>query len=191
MESKALNRKLTAKRKLSYVETLRVPKNTQLSIYSNTNLWVLRVVGRLGVLTYKIKKSEIVLARWGLNSLTILGSKRAVRTQLRNLGYLLLGVDRAFSASLEIKGVGFKIFGLSPCLRFDVGQTHPIFVCCRSILKSLAYKKNTRLLIRSVDFKYLHWLTSYIRELSPPVPYTGKGLRYAGETIKIKPGKKK
>lgn len=191
MELKALNKqKINLKKQLTYIQTVRVPQTTQTLLYKNSSNWVIRVIGSMGVLNYKIKKNEIGITRRNKNSFIFFGTKRSVRTQIRNLGYLLIGVNRPFTTSLEVRGVGFKFFGISPCIRAELGQTHPIFYCCRNILRVHAYKRNTRLYFKSIDFKQLFWLVGHIRNITPPGLYTGKGIRYLNEFVKIKKGKK-
>lgn len=98
------------------------------------------------------------------------------------------GVVNGFSKSLEIEGVGFKAGLEQGSLVLKVGFSHPvIFPIPEGI--SVAVEKN-KITVSGIDKQLVGQAAANIRSIKKPEPYLGKGIRYEGEVIRRKAGKK-
>ena len=90
----------------------------------------------------------------------------------------------------KISGVGFKVEAKPKEILFTLGFSHPVLFKLPEGVTAEVDAKQTKLVVRGVD-KYLVGLTAAkIRSLRPPEPYKGKGIRYAGEVVRRKVGKR-
>ncbi|MDO8600703.1 MAG: 50S ribosomal protein L6 [bacterium] len=128
-----------------------------------------------GMLTVKpIGTSRKTPALWGL-----------YRALIQNM---IDGVAKGFEKRLEIEGVGYRAALEGKDLTFALGFSHPVkFPAPDGI--TFTVEKNT-ILIRGADKERVGETAAKIRDLKPPEPYKGKGIRYAGEVIRRKAGKK-
>jgi large subunit ribosomal protein L6 len=101
---------------------------------------------------------------------------------------MVLGVTEGFERKLEIQGIGYRVQQAGRNLTFNLGYSHPIvFPLPEGVTAEV--DKQTAITLRGVD-KYLVGQTAaQLRALRPPDPYKGKGVRYAGETVRKKVGK--
>ncbi|MBP6855444.1 MAG: 50S ribosomal protein L6 [Candidatus Pacebacteria bacterium] len=98
------------------------------------------------------------------------------------------GVARGFTKILEIEGVGFKASVEGGTLVLKVGFSHPVtFPIPQDI--SVVVEKNT-ITISGIDKQLVGQVAANIRSIKKPEPYLGKGIRYQGEIIRRKAGKK-
>jgi large subunit ribosomal protein L6 len=98
------------------------------------------------------------------------------------------GVLNPFEKILEIHGVGYKAELKDKKLILNIGFNHPVEINIPEIL-SVEIVHNTILFIRGIDKHFIGNWTAQIRNLCPPEPYKGKGIRYRGEYVKHKVGK--
>jgi large subunit ribosomal protein L6 len=104
------------------------------------------------------------------------GSTRA------HLANMVVGVTKGYEKKLELQGVGF--------LNLTLGFSHPVsFPIPEGI--SIETPTVTEILIKGIDRQKVGQVAAEIRDIRPPEPYKGKGVRYAGEKITLKEGKKK
>ncbi len=98
------------------------------------------------------------------------------------------GVSKGFEKKLEINGVGYRVQQQGNDLQFNLGYSHPvIFKAPQGItLKAI---DQTHLSVSGVDKQKVGQVAANIRELRPPEPYKGKGVKYEGEHIRRKAGK--
>lgn len=113
-------------------------------------------------------------ARWGLE-----------RALLRNV---IIGVSAGFEEVLELQGVGYKAAVRGNVLELNLGFSHPVGVLAPEGI-SFAVEKNI-IKVSGSDKELVGCTAANIRALRPPEPYKGSGVRYAGEVIKLKAGKK-
>lgn len=107
-----------------------------------------------------------------------------VRAHLANM---VKGVSEGWKRELEINGVGYRAEVSGDSITFALGYSHPIvFKLPRSVTAKV--EKN-RLTLVSSDKDELGQVSAKIRELRPPEPYKGKGVKYVEEVIKKKVGK--
>ena len=127
---------------------------------------------------------KVEKANDGRESDMVAGSTRA------HLANIVEGVSKGFSKELEIEGVGFRAAVQGQNLNLSLGFSHPIlFPIPKDIRITVA--ENTRISISGVDKKAVGQVAADIRRFYPPEPYKGKGVRYTGEQITLKEGKKK
>lgn len=100
---------------------------------------------------------------------------------------LVDGVDQGFSKSLEFKGIGYRVAVNDKVLVLNVGYSHPIEILIPEGLK-VEIKKST-ITVTGIDKYRVGEFAAKIRSIRKPEVYKGKGIRYTGEHIKIKPGK--
>jgi len=103
---------------------------------------------------------------------------------------MLQGVKEGFSKTLMLVGVGYRAEVKGSLLKLTVGYSHPVEI---SISKGLTAKleKPTVIVISGIDKQCVTQFAAKIREIRPPEPYKGKGIRYKNEVIKKKEVKKK
>jgi large subunit ribosomal protein L6 len=121
------------------------------------------------------REGKTIAALWGLTTALLLNHSH--------------GVSEGFEKKLEIRGVGYKaaMEGDSK-LRLDLGFSHPVF---KEIPKGLAIKIEKQFItISGFDKQQVGQFSAKIRELRKPEPYKGKGVRYFGEAVRKKKGKK-
>ncbi len=109
------------------------------------------------------------------------------RTLLNNM---VVGVSEGFSKSLEITGVGYRAAVKGKVLQLNLGFSHPINYDIPEGLE-IKVEKNTAIQVSGADLERIGQTCAEIRDFRPPEPYKGKGVRYAGEEIIRKEGKKK
>lgn len=118
------------------------------------------------------------------------GPQRAAHGLMRALvGNMLTGVTKGFERQLEINGVGYKAELKGPTIVLSLGFSHPIEY---KLPEGITAKTDKNLLILSgIDKQALGAAASNIRSFRPPEPYKGKGVKFEGEAIRRKEGKKK
>ncbi len=109
------------------------------------------------------------------------------RAQIANL---VAGVTKGFERKLEINGVGYKAAVVGKNLQMSLGYSHDIVYPIPAGVTIVA-PKPTELTITGNDKRQVGQVASEIRAFRPPEPYKGKGVKYAGEFIFRKEGKKK
>ncbi len=114
---------------------------------------------------------------------------RGVHGLVRRLvANMVQGVERGFSRTLEINGVGYRAEVKGPTIHLALGFSHPIVFQLPPGV-SAKVDKQTVVTLESADRQLLGETAAMIRDLRPPEPYKGKGVKYAEETIRRKAGK--
>ncbi len=109
------------------------------------------------------------------------------RTLVNNL---IAGVTKGFEEKLEITGVGFRAAVQGKTLNLQLGFSHDVnFAIPQGI--AIATPKPTEIVVTGIDKQQVGQVAAEIRGFRPPEPYKGKGVKYAGEYIFRKEGKKK
>ena len=111
-------------------------------------------------------------------------------TMRANLNNMVVGVTEGFTRKLEINGVGYRAAMQGNKLVLSLGFSHPVEVEAPSGLK-VAVENNTSIIITGADKQLLGQFASEVRGKRLPEPFKGKGVKYAGEYIVRKEGKKK
>ena len=104
------------------------------------------------------------------------------------LANMVTGVSTGFEKSLEIVGVGYRAEKTGDKLTIRVGHSHPVEVSPLSGI-SLDVEGANRIKVSGIDREVVGEMAAKIRSIRPPDAYKGKGIRYAGEVVHLKPGK--
>ena len=107
-----------------------------------------------------------------------------------NLANMVAGVTKGFERKLELVGVGYRAAVQGKNLNLTLGFSHPVAYPVPDGI-SIETPSQTEILIKGVDRQKVGQVAAEIRGYRPPEPYKGKGVRYAGEKIVMKEGKKK
>jgi large subunit ribosomal protein L6 len=103
---------------------------------------------------------------------------------------LVTGVTKGFEQKLEITGVGYRAAVQGSNLQLQLGYSHDVsFPIPKGI--QVVCPKPTEIVITGIDKQKVGQVAAEIRQFRPPEPYKGKGVKYAGEYIHRKEGKKK
>jgi large subunit ribosomal protein L6 len=112
------------------------------------------------------------------------GSTRA------HLANMVAGVTKGYEKKLELVGVGFRAAVAGKTLNLTLGFSHTVnFPIPEGI--TIEAPSQTEVLIKGTDKQRVGQVAADIRGIRPPEPYKGKGVKYAGEQISLKEGKKK
>ncbi|MFH1538431.1 MAG: 50S ribosomal protein L6 [bacterium] len=106
------------------------------------------------------------------------------RTLLANM---VTGVSEGFAKSLELNGVGYRMEKKGNRVLFQVGFSHSVDLPVPDDL-TMDVEKNV-ITVKGIDKERVGAVSASIRAIRPPDPYKGKGIRYRGEMVKLKPGK--
>jgi len=113
---------------------------------------------------------------------TIHGTTRAL------LANMVTGVSEGFTRSLELVGVGYRAQLQGKKLVLNVGYSHPVEFTPEDGLE-IEVPSNTKVIVKGISKERVGALASNIRQVRPPEPYKGKGIRYEGEAVRRKEGK--
>jgi len=122
------------------------------------------------------EESDRARAMWGMQ-----------RTLLNNI---VRGVTEGFTEKLEISGVGYRAAVQGKNLQLQLGFSHDVLHPIPAGIQ-IVCEKPTAITITGIDKQLVGQVASEIRSYRKPEPYKGKGVRYAGERIRRKEGKKK
>lgn len=101
---------------------------------------------------------------------------------------MVKGVTEGFKKDLEMVGLGFRLEAKPRGVLLNVGYSHGVFVTAPAGIKIEVPKPNA-ISVTGCDKEMVGLVAAQIRAVRKPEPYKGKGLRYAGETVKTKAGK--
>jgi len=121
-------------------------------------------------------ESKMARSKWGMS-----------RTQIANI---LTGVKDGFEKRLEINGVGYRAAMQGKNLQLSLGFSHDVSYEPPTGI-TITVPKPTEIVVSGIDKQVVGQVAAEIRKYRGPEPYKGKGVKYAGETIVRKEGKKK
>lgn len=104
------------------------------------------------------------------------------------IGNMVIGITQGYSKELDITGVGYKAAQSGEKLTLQVGFTHPVDLTPPSGIK-FELASPTRIKVSGIDKALVGEIAARIRRIRIHDPYKGKGLRYVGEKVHLKPGK--
>jgi large subunit ribosomal protein L6 len=107
------------------------------------------------------------------------------RTLLANM---VVGVQKGFTKTLEMQGVGYRAQQQGDRLVLSVGFSHTVEISPPEGI-TLEVEGTNRIHVRGIDKEKVGQVAAEIRRVRPPEPYKGKGIRYAGERVRRKAGK--
>jgi large subunit ribosomal protein L6 len=170
-------------------QPIELPASVNVSILSGRVM----VNGPLGELTQdvparmKIEQSDGVIT---VTRPTERGDDRALHGLTRTLiANMVEGVTKGFEKRLELQGVGYRAAMQGADLRLDVGYSHPIVMKAPQGI-TFEVPVPTEIIVKGVDKQQVGQIAAEIRKARPPEPYKGKGIRYQGEYVRRKVGKR-
>jgi large subunit ribosomal protein L6 len=118
------------------------------------------------------------------------GEDRALHGLTRSLiANMVEGVTDGFSKQLEIQGVGYRARLQGNVLELSVGYSHPVSITAPEGIE-FEVPQPTQVVVRGIDKQLVGEVAARIRRVRPPEPYKGKGIRYVGEHVRRKAGKR-
>lgn len=102
---------------------------------------------------------------------------------------MMTGVSTGFSKVLEVQGVGYRVEQDGQNITLHVGYSHPVVVKPPEGISFEVDTKTRQLKVNGYDKETVGQTAANIREVRPPEPYKGKGIRYLGEKVRHKAGK--
>jgi large subunit ribosomal protein L6 len=118
------------------------------------------------------------------------GEDRALHGLTRTLiANMVEGVTNGFEKRLEIQGVGYRAALSGTNLELQVGYSHSVRIVPREGI-SFEVPIPTQVIVRGIDKQVVGQTAAEIRKVRPPEPYKGKGIRYEGEVVRRKVGKR-
>jgi large subunit ribosomal protein L6 len=152
-----------------------------------------QVNGPLGELSQQVparmqieqRDGEIVVTRP-----TDRGEDRALHGLTRSLiANMVEGVTKGFEKRLEIQGVGYRATLKGTALELAVGYSHPVTIDPPAGI-TFEVPQPTQITVKGSDKQAVGEIAAKIRKVRPPEPYKGKGIRYEGERVRRKVGKR-
>ncbi len=166
-----------------------IPNGVEVVLNDN----ILTVKGSKGTLTRKIHNLvDVVINENTVETKVKNNSKEAninVGTMNSLISNMVEGVSTGFTKGLEIVGVGYRFQVTGNKINISAGFSHPVIVEVPEGLKAEAVS-NTEINISGVDKQKVSEFAANIRKIREPEPYKGKGIRYKGEYVRRKEGKK-
>ena len=118
------------------------------------------------------------------------GEHRALHGLTRSLiANMVVGVTDGYEKRLEIQGVGYRARLQGKSLELALGYSHPVSVSAPDGIE-FEVPQPTQVVVRGIDKQLVGEIAARVRKARPPEPYKGKGVRYAGEHVARKVGKR-
>ena len=118
------------------------------------------------------------------------GEHRALHGLTRSLvANMVTGVTEGFEKRLEIQGVGYRAVAKGRGLELALGYSHPVPIDAPTGIE-FEVPQPTRIVVKGIDKQLVGEVAANIRKKRPPEPYKGKGIRYEGEYVARKVGKR-
>ena len=132
----------------------------------------------------KVEGAEVTVSR--PNDLKKMKSLHGLTITLIN--NMVVGVTNGFEKKLEVNGVGYRAAKSGNKLTLSLGYSHPVEMIDPEGIETVLDGQNI-IIVKGIDKEKVGSLAANIRAVREPEPYKGKGIRYAGEVVKLKAGK--
>ncbi len=168
---------------------LSVPENVNVNVENNT----VTVKGPKGELTLDLVKNIEVKVEDSKVTVTPLKNDKFTDamhgTTNANIRNMIIGVSEGYKKGLEIVGVGYKFAASGNKLTISAGYSHPVIM---EVPTGITVKQvsNTEIEVEGIDKVKVGEFAANVRKVRGPEPYKGKGIKYKGEQIRRKEGKK-
>ena len=167
---------------------LTIPEGVNVTLENDT----ITVKGPKGSLDFPISKSVIV--KIDGNALTVETTDKADSNVMQGttnaiIKNMIKGVSEGFEKGLEIIGVGYRFQVQGNVLTVNAGYSHPVKMTVPAGLTVEAVS-NTEIVVKGINKELVGEFAANIRKVRKPEPYKGKGIRYKGEVVRRKEGKK-
>ena len=154
---------------------------------------LITVKGPKGELTQEISTDMTVKTEDGTITIerpTDRPSHRALHGLTRSLiANMIVGVTDGYQKVLEIQGVGYRAAAKGKNLELALGYSHPVSIEAPEGIE-FELPQPTEIIVKGIDKQKVGQVAANIRESRPPEPYKGKGIRYRGEHVARKVGKR-
>lgn len=168
---------------------LNIPEGVTCTIVDNT----ITVKGPKGELSYTFDSTMKVAVEEGKLSVARENETKRVKslhgTTNALISNMLTGVSKGFQKGLEAVGVGYKFSVAGKKVTVNAGYSHPIEMTAPEGV-SVEAVSNTEITVSGIDKQKVSEFAANIRKIRKPEPYKGKGIRYKGEYVRRKEGKK-
>jgi large subunit ribosomal protein L6 len=165
-----------------------IPAGTEVSVTSDAIV----VKGKLGTLTRTTHPAVKVAVADGNASVEPANNTRLAKalwgTYAAHVRNMINGVNTPFVKKLQVEGIGYKAELNGKNLKLTVGFSHPVLVAIPEGITAVV-EKNI-ITVSGADKDAVGQFTASVREIKKPEPYKGKGIRYEGEVVRQKQGKK-
>ena len=168
---------------------IEVPAGATVTVDANNNVTVKGPKGELSrtfnpAMTISQEENVITVSRPSDEKThrALHGTTRAV------LSNMIEGVSKGFEKSLELIGVGYRAQKQGTKLVLNVGYSHPVEIEPEAGIE-IEVPSNTKVIVKGTNKERVGALAANIRDVRPPEPYKGKGIRYEGEHVRRKEGK--
>ncbi|GHU02419.1 50S ribosomal protein L6 [Alphaproteobacteria bacterium] len=167
-----------------------IPKGVEVKLAGQT----LAVKGKLGELSLPLRPEVKVAVADGQVSVEPNGGGKFARamwgTTRANVACMVKGVSDGFVRKLNIEGIGYKVAMQGAALKMSLGYSHDVIFDAPKGVK-LAAPTPTAIEVSGIDKQAVGQAAARIRQWRPTEPYKGKGIRFEGEFVRRKQGKKK
>jgi large subunit ribosomal protein L6 len=169
-------------------KSITIPEKTNITFDDG----LVTVEGKNGKLTQEIHPAvDLKIDKEQINVMVVKDDRksRALQGLTRSLiNNMVTGVSKGFERVLEINGIGYRAEAKGKSILFSLGYSHPIdFALPEGVTATV--EKNNVVKLNCIDKHLLGQTAARIRQLRPPEPYKGKGIKYAEEHIQRKAGK--
>ena len=167
-----------------------IPAGVTLALAGN----VLSAKGKLGEL--KMDLTDLVETKIEGNKVSVTPKTKEAQARMMwgttraNIANMVKGVSVGYSKTLEITGTGYRAAVQGPNLVVNLGFSHDVVYPIPAGIK-VSCEKPTLIKVEGVDKRQVGQVCAELRTYRPPEPYKGKGVKFEGEAIRRKEGKKK
>ena len=167
---------------------IQIPAGTDVSISANE----ITVKGKNGTLKRMLHPAVTITVQNGEAVVIPANSSRIARalwgTYAAHIRNMVSGVNTPFSKKLQIEGIGYRAELVGRQLKLQIGFSHPVLVTIPEGI-TVAVEKNS-ISVSGADKEAVGEFAASVRAVKKPEPYKGKGIRYEGEVVREKQGKK-
>ncbi|RJQ34583.1 50S ribosomal protein L6 [Candidatus Parcubacteria bacterium] len=167
---------------------IKIPAGTDVSVVSNEIV----VKGKGGTLKRTLHPAVSVAVEGDAVTVTPARENRLARalwgTYAAHIRNMVAGVNQPFKKNLQIEGIGYRAELSGKQLKLSIGFSHPVMVAVPEGI-TVAVEKNI-ISVSGADKEQVGEFAASVRALKKPEPYKGKGIRYEGEVVREKQGKK-
>jgi large subunit ribosomal protein L6 len=165
-----------------------VPAGTEVSVVSSE----LTVKGKGGTLKKMVHPAVTIAVEGGQVTVTPRDKSRIARalwgTYASHVRNMIAGVNTPFVKKLQVEGIGYRAELAGKQLKLQVGFSHPVLLTIPTGITT-AVEKNI-ITVSGADKEAVGEFAASVRAVKKPEPYKGKGIRYEGEVVREKQGKK-
>lgn len=168
-------------------KSINIEQGTQIEIQEQK----IKVTGKEGFLEIEIpknikveqKEANLIVSRKDDRNMAIHG---LIRSLIQNA---VTGVNKPWQKRLDVVGTGYRVKLQGADIVFEVGYSHPVIFKPTEGVK-FEVEGNNKVTVSGINKQLVGQVAAQMRKIKKPDPYKGKGVRYEGEVIKLKAGKK-